>query len=79
MNINSINKSTNIYKDNDSKSKKSIDSSSNGVKSNSLDDRVEISTTAKKLSTIQAKIEQGFYETPEVLREVAKKMEKDIF
>ncbi len=78
MNINSINKSANIYKNSENKSQKSTDSSSNGVRNSGFVDRVEISPAAKKLSTIQAKIEQGFYETPEILRQVAEKMEKDL-
>ena len=78
MNISSINKSANIYKTNDNKDKKSLKSSDNSINNNKNIDTVEISSQARRLGTIQNKIEQGFYDRPEILRQVAVKLDSDL-
>ncbi len=43
----------------------------------SREDSLVLSSEAKKLSPIKAKIESGFYNQPDVLREVAQKLVKE--
>ncbi len=43
----------------------------------SREDSLQLSSEAKKLSPIKAKIESGFYNQPDVLREVAQKLVKE--
>jgi hypothetical protein len=78
MNINSIHKNANIYHKSDSKGKNSINSSDNAVRSNSIIDKVEISSEARRLGSIQNKIDQGFYDRPEVIRQVASNLSNDL-
>ena len=78
MNINSIHKSANLYQKNDNKSKNSINSSESSVRSNMIIDKVEISSEARRLGAIQNKIDQGFYDRPEVIRQIASNLNNDL-
>lgn len=42
-------------------------------------DKLELSVEAKKISEIRSRIESGFYDNADVLKEVAVKLEKDIY
>lgn len=78
MNINSVKNGASIYKSSDSKDRKSlVNEESTSAKNNKVD-KVEISSEARKLSAIQIKIEQGFYNRPEVIEQIAKNMMQDI-
>lgn len=78
MNINSVKNGASIYKSSDSKDRKSlVNEESTSAKNNKVD-KVEISSEARKLSAIQIKIEQGFYNRPEVIEQIAKNMLQDI-
>lgn len=78
MNINSIHKSASLYQKNENKGKNSINSSENGTKSNMIVDKVEISSEARRLGAIQNKIDQGFYDRPEVIRQIATNLNNDL-
>lgn len=78
MNISSINKSATIYKSNDNKEKKSLQSSDSSINSSKHIDTVEISSEARRLGSIQNKIEQGYYDQPEVIKQVALKLDADL-
>jgi len=78
MNINSIHKSALLYQKNDNKSKNSINSSESSMRSNMIIDKVEISSEARRLGLIQNKIEQGFYDRPEVIRQIASNLNNDL-
>lgn len=78
MNINSIHKSANLYQKNDNKSKNSINSSESSARSNMIIDKVEISSEARRLGAIQNKIDQGFYDRPEVIRQIASNLNNDL-
>lgn len=41
-------------------------------------DKLELSEEAKKLGPISSKINSGFYDSPEVIRDVAAKISRDI-
>ncbi len=80
MTIDNI-KSSGLYKASESsiKSKYKDSDKSRETEASSLsrEDSLVLSSEAKKLSPIKAKIESGFYNQPDVLREVAQKLVKE--
>lgn len=59
--------------------KKSDDRSvSSKTKSSASGDKLSISSEAQQLSRILSKISSGFYNTPEVLRETAQRIENEL-
>lgn len=78
MNINLVKNSAAIYQTADAKEKKAMAKEENASATRSKVDTLEISSEAKKLSAIQIKIEQGFYNRPEIIEKVAKNMLQDM-
>lgn len=77
MNVNSVKNGASIYKSSDAKDRKALVQEDYSSKLNTKVDKVEISSEAKKLSAIQMKIDQGFYDRPEVIEQIAKNMLND--
>lgn len=79
MNVNSLNKSANLYSASEQKAidKRQLDDTRNNenVKKG---DTLEISNQAKQLSNVKLRIEQGFYDRPEILRQVARKIDEEL-
>lgn len=81
MNIKSINTANSgVYNVNTAnlKSKYSADADKSTVTAKSKSDKLELSDEAKKIQDIKARVQNGFYDNPEVLREVALKLDRDI-
>lgn len=80
MNINSLNGGKNIYQTDNKLKKKYSDESSTRTdeKSKVITDKLEISEEVFKLAPIKQKIAQGFYDNPDVLKDIAKKLMSDI-
>ncbi len=80
MNIKSVGGSGNAYKPqqkeelNDKYGKASAGEGSSASKT----DRLDISPEALKFNPIQKRIDEGFYDKPEVIRELAKRISKDL-
>lgn len=77
MNVNSVKNGASIYKSSDAKDRKALVQEDYSSKLNTKVDKVEISSEAKKLSEIQIKIDQRFYDRPEVIEQIAKNMLND--
>lgn len=80
MNIDSLNRG-NALNGTDNKSNKKVSAyreESKEAKVKESSDKLEISAEALKLQPIRAKIAQGFYDNPEVLRSVSEKLLKEI-
>jgi hypothetical protein len=77
MNVNSVKNGASIYKSSDAKDRKALVQEDYSSKLNTKVDKVEISSEAKKLSEIQMKIDQRFYDRPEVIEQIAKNMLND--
>jgi len=77
MNVNSVKNGASIYKSSDAKDRKALVQEDYSSKLNTKVDKVEISSEAKKLSEIQMKIDQGFYDRHEVIEQIAKNMLND--
>lgn len=81
MNIKSINNANSgIYSVNTTnlKSKYNQDADKSTVQNKSKTDKLELSEEAKKIQDIRLRVQNGFYDNPEVLREVAIKLDRDI-
>lgn len=78
---NSIKNTSLLYAQNDKIEKKSTDKTEDNVKSKRTvkTDKLELSVEALKLQPIKAKITQGFYDNPDVLKEVANKLYAEVF
>jgi hypothetical protein len=81
LNIDSLNRGNSLYsQDNKLKSKYKDSSSDNSeVKAKSTSDKLEISADSLKLGPIKARVTQGFYDNPEVLKQVSQKLYNEIF
>ena len=82
MNINGVSKNAGVYKSQSVKQKDSqrADQEKDLLKKAELKqtDSLEISDEAKKLQPVKQKVEEGFYDRPEVIREVATKLNDDL-
>ena len=78
---NNVRNASLLYSQNDKIEKKSINKDEDKAKTNKAakSDKLELSVEALKLQPIKAKIAQGFYDNPEVLRNVADKLYREIF
>lgn len=78
---NNIKNASLLYAQNDKIEKKSIDKTDDNVKTKKTvkADKLELSVEALKLQPIRAKIAQGFYDNPDVLKEVAGKLYAEVF
>lgn len=81
MNIDSVNSSgSGIYGINSKGLKNKYQEASSKAPSagNVKSDKLELSDEAKKIQMLRARVENGFYDNPEVLREVAIKLDREI-
>ena len=81
MNIDSVNSSNSgVYGINSKglKSKYQEASSQTPPAGNVKSDKLELSDEAKKIQMLRARVEKGFYDNPEVIREVAIKLDREI-
>ncbi len=80
MNIDSVRINGPLYeKSADIKSKqKEASAAADSGKSASVVDKLELSDEAKRLNPVKSRIDSGYYDRPEVLREVAKKMAQNL-
>ena len=78
---NNVRNASLIYSQNDKVEKKNISKDEEKPKTNkaSKSDKLELSVEALKLQPIRAKIAQGFYDNPDVLKNVADKLYNEIF
>ncbi|MDC1067822.1 hypothetical protein OAQ99_01545 [Candidatus Kapabacteria bacterium] len=78
MNINLVNKGASLYTTQEKKAQetKQEEVASSGVQRG--EDKLELSSQAQQLSNVQQRIEQGFYDRPEVLRQVARRISNEI-
>ncbi len=81
INIDSLNRGSSLYsKDNKLKEKYNEKANDTGeAKSNAISDKLEISADSLKLGPIKAKVVQGFYDNPNVLDKVSKKLYNELF
>lgn len=79
MNINSVNKGASLY---NTQEQRAIDRREEEQQANSNvsrgEDRLELSSQARQLTNVQQRIEQGFYDRPEVIRQVARRINEDV-
>ena len=78
MNINSVKSGASVYKATESKENKTLENEDSLSKVKGRLDSVEISAEAKRLNAIQARIEQGVYNNPDILDQIATKVLKDL-
>jgi anti-sigma28 factor (negative regulator of flagellin synthesis) len=79
MNINSVNKSASLYSTQEQKAiekRQDEQNANSGIQRG--EDKLELSSQARQLTNVQQRIEQGFYDRPEVLRSVARKINEEI-
>jgi DNA-directed RNA polymerase specialized sigma subunit len=77
MNIDSVNSSSGIYSNQANKNnRKSPGKETDAAKSSfsNKTDKLELSDEARKLKPIQQRIESGYYDKPEVMKEIAKQI-----
>lgn len=79
MNINSVNKGASLY---NTQEQRAIERRQEEQNANSDvqrgEDKLELSNQARQLNNVQQRIEQGFYDRPEVLRQVARRINDEI-
>jgi len=80
MNINSLNRGANVYKSGNDFKKKYQDDLQSQANNNArvMTDKLELSEDAMKLASVKQKISEGFYDTPEVLRNTALKLYNEL-
>lgn len=80
MNINSVKKGASVYKSQEqnkvTRRRDEDKKESSSLKRN--EDSLELSAEAKQLGQVQQRIEQGFYDDPAILRQVAEKVNQDL-
>ncbi len=77
MNIDSVNSSAGIYSNQTNKNnRKPLGKETDAAHSRLANqtDRLELSAEAQKLNPIQARIESGYYDKPEIMNEIAKQI-----
>lgn len=78
---NNVRNASLLYSQNDKIEKKNVSKDEEKPKTNRVakSDKLELSVEALKLQPIRAKIAQGFYDNPDVLKNVADKLYNEIF
>lgn len=78
---NNVRNASLLYSQNEKIEKKNVSKDEEKPKTNkaSKSDKLELSVEALKLQPIRAKIAQGFYDNPDVLKNVADKLYNEIF
>jgi hypothetical protein len=77
MNIDSVNSSAGIYSNQVNRNTRKPAGRESDTASSRLankTDRLELSEEAQKLNPIQARIESGYYDKPEIMNEIAKQI-----
>ena len=79
MNINSVN-NANLFKTNEARSQEKIRSGreQKASETSRKTDSLEISSEAVTLGAVKQRVEEGFYDRPDVLRSVAHKINQDL-
>jgi hypothetical protein len=79
MNIDSISQGSSLYAKNERiNRKKEDDKSSSESRVSPKADKLELSGEAQRFARIQSRINSGYYDQPEVMRQVAEKLNNDI-
>lgn len=81
MNINGLKNNTGVYKSQDLKQKdaqKIAQEEDLQRSAQKQSDKLEISTQARILKPILQRVEEGYYDKPEVIRQVARKINEEI-
>lgn len=78
---NNIKNASLIYSQNEKIEKKAAEKTEDNTKAKKTvkSDKLELSVEALKLQPIKAKIAQGFYDNPDVLKDVASKLYSEVF
>jgi hypothetical protein len=78
---NNIKNASLLYVQNEKIEKKSTEKTEDNTKSKRAvkTDKLELSVEALKLQPIKAKIAQGFYDNPDVLKDVVSKLYSEVF
>lgn len=82
MNIKSVNTPNSaVYNVNTAnlKNKYNSEADNSQVASRSKLDKLELSDEAKKIQDIKSRVQSGFYDNPNVLREIAIKLDRELF
>ena len=81
MNINGLKNNSGVYKSQDLKqmdAQKLSQEEDLQRAAQKQSDKLEISSEARKLQPVLQRVEEGFYDRPEVIRQVARKINEEI-
>ncbi|MFP4370331.1 MAG: hypothetical protein ACLFR2_12195 [Candidatus Kapaibacterium sp.] len=80
MSIEQVNRSSELYNRSVSevKQKQTEQQAAQSAEGARKQDRLELSSEAQKANPIQMRIEQGYYDKPEIIRETASRINKEV-